>query len=46
VGLPRVAISASKGWMRRARARRLAVVALVSASQAARGRSRAQVVTG
>ena len=39
------ATSASRSWMRRARARRLAAVAMVSASQAARWRSRPQAVT-
>jgi hypothetical protein len=39
------AISASRSWMRRARARRLAAVAAVSTSQVARWRSRPQAVT-
>src|SRR5215218_634505 len=39
------AISASRSWMRRARARRLATVAAVSGSVSARCRSRPQVLT-
>jgi hypothetical protein len=39
------AISASRSWMRRARARRLATVAAVSTSQVARWRNRPQVLT-
>jgi hypothetical protein len=39
------AISASRSWMRRARARRLATVAAVSGSPSVRWRSRPQAVT-